>query len=160
LGTFPPGIRRAAAALLLLVACGGDRGDEKALPADLIAGMAEPASGTYVLGTSITGEGAVAEHAAGDAFIRGGPIFFSIDVTGATTDQQIEVEWIDGDGRVVHYDGRLVRQGSRYAAFSAPSTDGWPPGAYRVSVIINGRRVNEQALMLIQSRSAAAQLPL
>lgn len=116
-----------------------------------MAGMAEPASGTYVLGTAVTREGAVAEHAAGDSFVRGGPIFFSVDVTGATTDQQIEVEWIDWRGRVVHRDGRLVRQGSRYAAFSAPSTAGWPPGTYRVMVVIDGRRVNEQGLLLVPS---------
>jgi len=141
-------MRPIAAVLLLLVACGVDRGDGKPVPPTASTTTAEPAPGTYALGSSVTAEGAIAENAVGDSFSRGGPIFLSIDVTGATADQRIEVEWINARGTVVHRDQRLVRQGSRYAAFSTGATARWQPGMYRVVVIIDGRRVNEQPFSL------------
>jgi len=137
-------MRHTAAVLLFLVACGVDRGGGKQPPQNASTTTAEPAAGTYVLGSSVTPEGAIDESAAGESFVHGGPIFLSIDVSGATTAERIEVEWIDARGRVVHRDERVVPQGTGYAAFSAGRTAHWPPGAYRVVVIIDGRRVNEQ----------------
>ena len=137
------------AVLLLLVACGVDRGDGKPTPPAQAAAPAEAAAGIYVLGSDLTSDGAIAENAVADSFVRGGPIFLSIDVGGATTDQRIEVAWSDVRGRVVHRDQRLVREGTRYVAFTTGATTRWMAGPYRVLVTIDGRRVNEQSFPLI-----------
>ena len=136
-----------AAAVVLLAGCGADRGEKKAQPHD--TATADPAAGTYVLGSSVTGEGAIADGTDTEAFVRGGPIFLSIDVAGATTDQTIEIDWIGPRGRIFRHDRRLVRQGARYVAFAADSTARWVPGTYRVIIMIDGRRVNEQSFSVI-----------
>jgi hypothetical protein len=139
-----------AAAVVLLAGCGVDRGEKNVHPQNTgTAAPADPAAGTYVLGSSVTDEGAIADGTATEAFLRGGPVFLSIDVAGATTDQTIEIEWIGPRGRVFRRDRRLVRQGARYAAFSVDSTARWVPGTYRVVVIIDHRLVNEQSFSLI-----------
>ena len=78
---------------LLLVACNVDRGGEERSPAQTTI-PTEPAAGTYVLGSSVTAEGAIAENAMTATFVRGGPVFLSIDVRSATIDERIKVEWV------------------------------------------------------------------
>ena len=135
------------AAVVLLAGCGIDRSEQNAHPQSTAS--ADPAAGTYVLGSSITDEGAIAEDTDSEAFVRGGPVFLSIDVGGATTDQNIEIAWVDPLGDVLRRDRRLVPQGARHAAFSAGSTAQWRPGTYRVVVIIDHRLVNEQSFAVI-----------
>jgi len=149
-----------AAAMVLLASCGIDRGEKKAHPQSTSsAGPASSAAGTYVLGSSITREGAIAEGADSEAFVRGGPVFLSIDVSGATTDHTIEIEWVDPLGAVLRRDRRLVPQGARHAAFSTGSTAPWRPGTYRVVVVIDHRLVNEQSFSVIANAVAAHGAP-
>lgn len=134
-------------AVVLLTGCRIDRGEQSAPPQSTAS--ADPAAGTYVLGSSITGEGAIAEDSDSEAFVRGGPVFLSVDVGGATTDQTIEIAWVDPLGGVLRRDRRVVPEGARHAAFSAGSTAQWRPGTYRVVVIIDHRLVNEQSFAVI-----------
>ena len=103
----------------------------------------------YAVGTAITQEGAVPRDASGETFRRGGEVFLSVNVSGASTDQAIEVQWVDADGRLLRRDAMEVPKGSMYAAFSSGETARWRQGQHRAVVIINGRRVGEREFALI-----------
>lgn len=111
--------------------------------------MAEPARDPYALGTSLTPEGAVTQDATGEAFHRGGEVFLSVNVAGATVDQDIEVQWVGPDGKVLHRDAVAVPEGSRFAAVSSGQTGRWPEGNHRAVIIINGRKVSERPFAMM-----------
>lgn len=136
-----------AAVLLLSVGCGVDRGDGNAVQADATAAMTEtdpPSPETFALGTELNATGAVPEDAAGETFVRGGEVFLSVDVRSASTDQTIEVKWIDPEGRVLRHDRRRAEQGTRHVPFSSGATARWKPGEHRAVIVIDGRRVSEK----------------
>jgi hypothetical protein len=103
----------------------------------------------FALGTTVTPEGAVPESASGEEFIRGGEVFLSVNVAGASSDQRIAVEWIDPSGRLIRKEARHVGEGSSYAPFSSGRTASWKRGRHRAVVIIDGRRVNERVFSLM-----------
>ena len=113
------------------------------------AAPAAPARDIYALGTALTDEGAVPRDAATEVFRRGGELYLSINVTGASTDQQIEVQWLDPRGNVIRRDATEVPRGSRFAAFSTGETAQWREGEHRAVVIINGRRVTERPFAMM-----------
>lgn len=144
-----------AAVLLLAIGCEADRRD--AAKADATAAMTEsgpPAPETFALGTEISATGAVPQDAAGETFIRGGEVFLSVDMSGASTDQTIEVKWIDPEGRVLRHDRRRARQGMRHVPFSSGATSRWRPGEHRAVIVIDGRRVSEKPFVLTNVSSS------
>jgi hypothetical protein len=70
-------------------------------------------------------------------------IYLSIDVASASSDQTIDVQWIDPRGRVARRETRNVAEGGHHAAFSSGRTTEWATGNYRAVVVINTRKVNE-----------------
>ena len=110
---------------------------------------AEPSRDPYALGTSLTPEGAVSKSATGETFRRGGEVFLSINVAGASTEQDIQVEWVGPDGEVLRRAAVAVPQGSSYAAVSSGKTAQWPEGEHRAVIIINGRRVSERPFAMM-----------
>jgi hypothetical protein len=104
---------------------------------------------TYALGTQVTNDGAISQDSAGDSFRRGPGLFLAVDVASASTEQKIEVQWVDSSGRVIHRDVRSVGEGTRYADFSSGDTSGWIPGPYRAVIRINDRVVNETHFALM-----------
>ena len=104
-----------------------------------------PAADLYALGTSLTSNGAVPRDAVGEAFPRGSEVYLSVNVAGASTEQEIEVRWVDPHGKVIRKAQREVPKGSDYAAFSSGETGAWRPGPHRAVVVINGRKVSERA---------------
>lgn len=150
-----PWIAVLAVVLPTLLGCGVDRGPEKnreqsaATPAEDAAAN-EPAAETYALGTAMTPSGAVAQASTGDNFIRGGEVFLSVDVSGASSAQStVEVRWMDAAGRVIHRDTRETRAGARYLPFSSGRTSQWMPGEHRAVIVIDGRRVSEKRFALL-----------
>lgn len=109
----------------------------------------EPSRETFALGTAVTPSGAVAQQSAGDNFIRGGEVFLSVDVGGASSDQTVEVRWVDSQGRVLHRDERHATQGMRYLPFSSGRTADWPPGEHHAVVRIDGRTVSQKSFALL-----------
>ncbi|HEY0370912.1 MAG TPA: hypothetical protein VGD79_02870, partial [Thermoanaerobaculia bacterium] len=75
---------------LLMVGCGVDRGSSKATQQS-VALVEDVSPETYALGTALTPRGAVAASATGEMFLRGGEVFLSVDVSGASSDQVVEV---------------------------------------------------------------------
>ena len=132
------------ALLLLAVGCGVDRGDGTVTNAAVTAATEEPSRDTFALGTAVTANGAIPQQAAGETFIRGGEVYLSVNVESASTDQTIEVKWIDPQGRVLHHDARHVPQDVQYVPFSSGATSRWPTGAHRAVVLIDGRTVSEK----------------
>lgn len=137
-----------AVSLSALTACGVDRGPEKArVPSP--ATQQEPAAETYALGTSVTPSGAVTQASMGDNFVRGGEVFLSVDVSGASSAQSVEVRWMDAAGRVLRRDSREAKQGMHYLPFSSGQTSRWMPGEHRAVILIDGRRVSEKAFAML-----------
>jgi hypothetical protein len=138
-----------AAALPLLGGC-VDRGNAAVATQKASAVEAEqPSRETYAIGTALTPQGAIPAQATGDSFLRGGEVFLSVDVAGATTEHQIEVRWMDAEGRVLRRDARRVGKGTDYVPFSSGPTSQWQNGAYRAVIVIDGRAVNEKAFQLL-----------
>jgi hypothetical protein len=139
----------AAAAVSLLIGCSVDRGDTAARNQQNIAAtQSDPALETFVLGSSLAAGGYVPQQASGDTFSRGGELFLSVDVAGASTDQEIQVEWRDENGRAVRRETRHVGEGARYVAFSSGPTAAWSRGPHQAVVTINGRTVSEKKFAL------------
>ncbi|HUP44130.1 MAG TPA: hypothetical protein VM779_01320 [Thermoanaerobaculia bacterium] len=133
--------------MFLCVACVADRNQaQQQVPP-------QPATATsldlFALGTTVTDEGAVRRDSTGSTFRRGGEIYLSVNVSGASIDQQIEVRWLDPAGQVLRRDALEVPVGTRFAAFSTGDTAGWTEGGHRAEVIINGRRVTEREFELL-----------
>lgn len=141
----------AAAALLALFAgCAVDRGAPATQTKQAaVADAPDPAPDTYALGSTLEASGAVRKDAAGEAFGRGGEVFLSVDVASASTDQTIEVAWLDGAGRVVRKETREVPVGTRYAAFASGRDVTSSAGTRRAVVVINGRRVTEKTFSVL-----------
>lgn len=138
----------AASMTLLLWGCGVDRGSEKAVQQSL-AVTESISRETYALGTAITDRGAMPARATGETFLRGGEVFLSVDVSSASTDQLVEVRWIDPSGHVLHRDAQRAPRGTAYVPFSSGATSDWPPGAHRAVVLIDGRSVSEKTFTVI-----------
>ena len=139
-----------AAALLPLSmwGCGVDRGRGKAVQQSVVQ-TENVSRETYALGTQITARGAVPKDAAGETFLRGGEVFLSVDLSRASTDQVVEVKWIDPSGQLLRRDAQRAPQGTRYVPFSSGATTGWPTGAHRAVVLIDGRSVSEKTFTVM-----------
>ena len=138
------------AVLLYAVGCGVDRGDGK--PANLAAASATvetPAPETFALGTAVSASGAVPQQASAETVLRGGEVYLSVDVRSASTDQTIEVKWIDPQGHVLHHDSRHVPQEAQYVPFSSGETRRWRRGPHRAVVLIDGRTVSEKTFAVL-----------
>lgn len=132
---------------LLLVGC-VDHGDGKAVQQSL-AVTESVSRETYALGTALTTGGAVPARATGETFLRGGEVFLSVDVSSASTDQLVEVKWIDPEGQVLRRDARRAPQGTAYVPFSSGATAQWPRGTHRAVVLIDGRSVSEKTFTVM-----------
>lgn len=136
----------AAATLPLLIGCGVDRGHPRAVKQSAAAVDTAPAArDTYAIGTAVDAHGAIPADAAGETFRRGGEVFVSVDVSSASTDQDIEVKWLDDGGNVLRRVGRRVPRGTRHAPFSSGRTAGWHRGPHRAVILIDGRTVSEKS---------------
>lgn len=133
----------AVALLLLAAGCNAGRAENPPAAEEPQAQRPEVAIGTYVLGTSVTPDGAIPRAATGDTFTRGGQIYLSVDVGSASADQMIVVQWLDGRGVVLRTERRDVHRERRLVVFVSGPTAGWTPGPHRAVVIIDGRRVTE-----------------
>jgi hypothetical protein len=142
-----------AVLLPVLFGCDSDRGREKTLVQPAAAqeesSSSEPAAETYALGTAMTPSGAVAETSTWDNFVRGGEVFLSVDVSGASSSQNVEVRWVDPAGNVIRRDQRAAPQGAHYLPFTSGRTSQWRPGEHRAVIVIDGRRVSEKRFALL-----------
>lgn len=129
---------------VFLSACRAERHAD-APPAEVV----EPSQETFALGSDLTPAGAVAKEATCEAFVRGGSVFLSVNVNGASNDQKIEVEWLDAKNHVMRTETRRVPGGTRYVAFSSGRTAGWSPGPHRVVIVIDGRTVSEKTFAVL-----------
>jgi hypothetical protein len=141
--------KNAFVAVVLVVGLAGCRGEQERPHVDTRAVVSAPAPDIYALGTTLTNEGAVTADATGESFPRGGEVYLSVNVQGASVEQEIEVSWVGPNGRVLHRDEVEVPKGSRWAAFSSGETHAWPAGEHRAVVTINGRRVSERSFSLM-----------
>ena len=144
-----PIIAVAAFVPLLLVGCGVDRGTGRRAQQSAAIVVEDASPETYALGTALTPRGAVPANATGETFIRGGEVFLSVDVSSASTDQLVEVKWIDPSGHVLHRDAPRAPQGTSYVPFSSGTTSQWPRGPHRAVVVIDGRSVSEKAFTVL-----------
>jgi hypothetical protein len=143
-----PGI--ALAALLLLpVGCGVEPKAAKTANAGVAVVSEEASPETFALGTTVNAQGAVPAQATGETFLRGGEVYLSVDVRSSSTDHNIEVRWLDPQGRVLHRAERHSAQGTPYVAFSSGRTARWRVGSHRAVILIDGRRVTEKPFSVI-----------
>lgn len=137
------------ACLLLLIGCGAEREQSVTSNASVTAVEVQPSPETFALGTEVTATGAIPQQAAGETFIRGLEVFLSVDVSGASTDQTIEVKWVDPHGRVLRKDARRAPQGTEHVPFSSGATARWPRGEHRAVIVIDGRTVSQKEFVLL-----------
>ena len=136
------------AAVALLVGCSGDP-DAAARHQPVAVDTPEPGNETFALGSVLTPAGAIPQDAAGESFTRGGEVFLSVDVTSASSEQNIDVQWLDAHGNIVRKETRRVPEGSHYAAFSSGRAVAATPGRHRAVIIIDGRRVMEKPFSIL-----------
>ena len=138
-----------AAALPLLSSC-VDRGNAAVSAQSAAASDTEaPSRETYAIGTATMPDGAIPQRATGDSFLRGPEIFVSVDVSGASTQHDLEVRWIDGEGTVLARVVRRAPRGTGHVAFSSGPTTRWRSGAHRAVIVIGGRTVTEKLFQLL-----------
>lgn len=137
----------AAVLLPLMSACAVDNGGSRSPQARVEP--AAPTQRTYALGTELTPEGAVAMRSTGDTFVRGGAIYLSVDVSSASVEQRVAVEWRTAEGALVARAEKHVPQAARYVAFESGATEAWPVGDHRATVTIDGRKVTELEFTLM-----------
>lgn len=131
--------------LPVLVGCGADRSHRAAIEQSVVATDTESISQeTFALGTAVTAQGAVPHDAAGETFVRGGEVFLSVDLSGASTDPVVEVKWIGPMGELLRRDVRRARQGMQHVPFSSGATAQWRRGQHRAVILIDGRGVSEK----------------
>src|SRR5687768_867852 len=133
--------KNAFVVVVFVVVLAGCRGEQERPHVESLAVASAPARDVYALGTTVTNEGAVPADATGETFSRGGEVYLSVNVEGASVEQEIAVSWVGPNGRVMRRDEVEVPKGSRWAAFSSGETVAWPAGEHRAVVTINGRRV-------------------
>ena len=140
-----------AVLLPLLSGCAGDRGDGRVERVEQTAATdaTEPSSETFALGNHINEDGALPAASAGEEFRRGGELFVSVNVTGASAEQQVAVEWRDPRNRIIKRETQEVIRGRKHAAFSSGDTAKWTPGEHRAVVVINGRTVTEKPFVIL-----------
>jgi hypothetical protein len=136
-----------AALLPLVMACGAARPATKEPVAS--TDTVRPVVATYAIGTSVTHEGAITADSAGDSFRRGPEIYLAVDVASASTEQTINVQWIDAIGTVAHQETRVIKDAADYADFATGDTTSWKAGPYRAVIRINDRVVNETHFALM-----------
>lgn len=140
----------AAALLVLFAGCAVDTGSStQYAQATATADAPDRSPETYALGSTLDVSGAVPRDAEAEAFGRGMDVFLSIDMASASTDQTIEVQWLDGAGRVIRRQTRHVPVGTPYAAFASGNNVTAIPGQRRALVVIDGRRVAEKAFRVL-----------
>ena len=138
-----------AVVTVLLGGCAADRGRSGAEKASNPAQVVKTAKDTYALGAAVTPHGAVPRDAETESFPRGGEVYLSINVAGASTDQDIVVHWLSPDGKLIREDQVEVPKGTEFVAFTSGSTAGWREGQHRAVILINGRRVSEREFQLL-----------
>jgi hypothetical protein len=122
-----------------------DRRNTRAAKADVAAASAEePSHETFAIGTAVSADGAVPKQAGAESFVRGGEVYLSVDVQGASTDQTIEVKWLAPNGQLLRRDARRAPHGTHYVPFSSGATSRWPRGRHRAVILIDGRAVSEK----------------
>lgn len=137
----------AVAVVPLLMACGANRGEPSVQQAPTESAGVSPE--TFAIGTELTPAGGVAKDATAESFARGGEIYVSVDVASASTDQLVEVQWVDPNGSVVRHDKQKVPQEARYVAFSSGPTSEWTRGSHQARVVIDGRAVAEKQFSIL-----------
>lgn len=146
----------AVVAVLLAAGCGAERKEAKLEQASsAVPGAGTPTQETFALGTALTRAGAVSREATADSFLQGGEVFLSVNLNGATAEQQVEVRWVAADGVLLRTQARNAPVGATYLAFSSGPTQTWPEGDHRAVVVIDGRAVSEKPFRLIGQQSSA-----
>lgn len=139
-------------ALLLIpaaVLAGCRRGVNEHNPKEVtIPAPPQPAPETFALGTRVEASGAVAADAASESIARGTTMFLSVDLTGATAPERIQVTWTDAHGAVRARQTHVARRDMPYATFSSGSTSSWPFGRSSASVVIDDRRVAHRVFIV------------
>ena len=140
----------AVAALVPLLSwgCGVERGRQGVVQQRVVLAE-EVARDTYALGTEVTTSGAMPQDATAETFLRGGEVYLSVDVSSASTDQVVEVKWLDPAGQILRRDARRAPRGTDYVPFSSGETARWTPGAHRAVVLIDGRGVSEKTFTVM-----------
>lgn len=132
----------------ILTSCAGERPAEPDVPT-LSSEATDPSSETFALGNHINPDGTLQAESAGEEFRRGGELFVSVNVTGATAQQEITVEWRDPRDQVIKREIREVVRGRKHVAFSSGDTAKWAAGEHRAVVMMNGRRVIEKPFVIL-----------
>ena len=136
------------AVVVLMAGCAGDR-DAAARRQTASVETPEAAKETFALGSMVTPAGAVPQEAASESFHRGGEVFLSVDMASASSEQNIDVQWLDAQGRILRKETRKVPEGTHYAAFSSGREVAARPGRHRAVIIIDGRRVMEKPFSIL-----------
>ena len=143
------------AALAALAACGGDTATDDAvdnLPgvaADPAAAPAPTASALRVteisLGRALQGDTAVVEDM--DDFSPNDTIHAVVRHEGAGSGVNITARWTFEDGQLVDERTETVSPagaGAAYTHFQIANPGGWPPGSYRLTLLVDGQEVESE----------------
>jgi hypothetical protein len=74
------------------------------------------------------------------AFAPKDTIFASVVTEGSATAAELTARWTFQDGQLVNETKRSITPGARdVTEFSIQKPDGWPPGTYKVDILLDGK---------------------
>src|SRR5687767_7944783 len=90
------------------------------------------------VGKSVAADKSIADRS--DSFGATDTFYVSVKTEGASPSASLTARWTYEDGQVVEESTQnIASNGSvSYTEFHVSKPDGWPPGAYKVTVLLNG----------------------
>jgi len=124
-----------AAAVLALPACG--KKDSKNPPAAQTPAVTAPRVVGIELGNELKSDNRVAE--AMSTFAVNDVIYVAVMTEGNSPSAAVTARWTYGDGQPVNETTRtVVLSGPATTEFHISKPGGWPTGAYKVEILLNG----------------------
>ncbi len=72
-------------------------------------------------------------------FAKGDTVYVSMWTAAAPVGTEVTARWFGPDGQQITEDKVVTdRAGDGYTSFHAANPKGWPPGTYRVDILLNG----------------------
>lgn len=113
----------------------GDRGDDRASPAESLVAVR-----SVVLGDSVDVNGEVVEER--ERFRPGERVVLSVDTEGSVDEVLLVARWTREDGAVIQEaQSRFPISGSHIETFRLRGADSLSPGSYRVDLFLGRERV-------------------
>lgn len=139
----------AATLTVLAAACGGDAETGELDPAEARDGAAaELAVANVNVGTRLEPDGRIAEERT--QFAPGDTVRVVVSTTGVADEADLTVRWTDEQRRIIDQETEIVSpRAPAIVEFDAAPAEGWRPGSYAATILLNGREVERREFVIL-----------